>query len=131
VLFRLSAFAVGIGAAGVFLSAIAGRQFLSIIYRPEYGPYATLLTFLACAATVAYEASVLNCALNAVQRFGQQLPLFIATSAATALACVLLIPAHSLYGAALALTVGYGVQVAGAAAIVTSALRSRAANAHT
>jgi O-antigen/teichoic acid export membrane protein len=125
VLYRLSAMAVAVGGAGVILSAVAGPQLLSIIYRPEYAPYGNLLTLLAVSATVAYLASILNCAMNAVHQFRQQLPLFIATSAATGLACLILIPKYGLYGAALGMTVGFGLQLGGATLIVASALRSR------
>jgi len=124
VLLRLSAMSFGIGVAGIAFSAVAGRQVLSIVYRPEYGAYSTLLTFASCAATVAYVASIMNCALNAVHRYSQQLPLIAATVCATAFACFLLIPAYSMNGAALALTAGYGLQAAGSAIIVGRALRS-------
>lgn len=126
VLWWLSAFAIGIGLAGTLLSAFAGREILTWVYRPEYAPYSALLTLLACAATFGFEASILNAAMGAVREFSQQLPLFIATTAATSVACFLLIPSLGLNGAALAVTVGYSLQAGGAVVIVIGALRRRA-----
>jgi len=127
VLLRLCVFSVAIGVAGILLSFLAGRQILSLIYRPEFAAYSALLTLAACAATVAYAASVMNCAMNAVHRYSQQLPIILATGAATSLACLLLVPSHGLHGAALAMIAGYGIQLGSAVAIVANALRGSAA----
>lgn len=126
VLIRLSALALGVGIAGIFVSCLFGRELLSNVYRPEYGRFSTLLTLMMCTATVGYEASVLNFAMNGMRRFRMQLPLFIATNVTCILACAFLLPIHGLNGAALATGAAYGVQLLGAAVIVAHGLRNPA-----
>ncbi len=119
---RLIGVAVLLGVGGAAGAAVAGPQVLTILFRPEYAAHSDVLVTLAMAAAAAYVASLLGYAITACRCFREQVPLQIASVAAGALACALLIPRYGLHGAAIALAAASVVQIAGELVVLRGAL---------
>ena len=71
-----SALGAGIGAVGLLVALVAGREILTILYKPEYADHADLFAWLMVAAAVSYVASLLGYGMTAARYFRSQLPLF-------------------------------------------------------
>jgi O-antigen/teichoic acid export membrane protein len=114
-----------IGILGIGLARLFGSAFLRLVYRADYGQYATVLTWLMGAATFAYVASILGCAMAAARVFRPQVPLILTGTAVTALACWFLIPRLGLAGSAYAVLIGSVFSCTGYAYLVVTSVRSR------
>jgi O-antigen/teichoic acid export membrane protein len=101
----------GFGIGCVLFAWIGGKQFLTLIYRPEYAQQQELFLLLAIAAGIGYVSSGLGYAMTAARYFRVQIPLFIAVTATSALGCLWLIPKLGMKGAALALIMAAVVQL--------------------
>lgn len=113
---RLGLKLLGIGAmlggGGVLVALIAGRQILTLFYRPEYA-LPGLFALLMLAAGIDYLATMVLFVITSARYFSVQLPLQLLTTGSVALACFWLIPWLGLMGAALALIVGSTVRAGG------------------
>jgi O-antigen/teichoic acid export membrane protein len=116
-----------IGIAGIGLAFWWGATILRLLYRAEYAEYASVLTWLMVAAAVTYVASMLGYGMMAARVFRAQVPLFLAATAITALACRVLIPSKGLMGGAFAVLAGAVISCVGGGYIVFVAVRSRRA----
>ena len=101
----------GLGLGGILFAWIGGKQILALIYRPEYAQHQELFLLLTIAAAIGYVSSALGYAITAARYFRVQIPLFIAVTATSALACLWLIPTMGMKGAALALIMAAVVQL--------------------
>ena len=109
---RLIAIGVSLGAAGVLVALIGGRLILTLFYGPEYAQPG-LFGLLMLAAGFDYLATMLLFVITSARYFSVQLPLQLLTTGTTALACLWLIPAVGLPGAAVALIIGNLVRAGG------------------
>jgi O-antigen/teichoic acid export membrane protein len=123
-LFKLVGCGVLVGVAGVVLALVAGREVLSLLFRPEYARQ-DVLVLLMVGTGIANLASFLWYGMMAARYFRVQLPLFAFVVGMTALACAWLVPSDGLRGAATALIIAAVVQAAGSALIIVYALRAR------
>jgi O-antigen/teichoic acid export membrane protein len=128
-LFRLSIFGVAVALAGVPLSLLCGRTLLTILYRPQYGDYATVLAILVAASGISATAFFLTSGLNAARCFRAQLPIFAASTLTTILGCLILVPKRGLNGAAMALLLSAAVGLAGNLLVLNATLSSARAGA--
>lgn len=112
-LMKLAGIGALLGAAGVIVALFAGHMILSLIYRPEYGAYNTLFVLVMTAASAGYVAWFLGDGMTAARYLRVQVLLFSVVVAATALACLWLIPTMGLIGAGLALIVAGVIQMLG------------------
>jgi O-antigen/teichoic acid export membrane protein len=126
-LLQLIAIAAANGVIGVLAAVLWGRQFLTIMYRPEYAMYPSAFVWLMAAAGVSYVASVLGFGLSAARKFDVQLPVYICAALVTAAACVPLVSRYGLQGAAWALLAGMLTWCAGFTLALTFALRPQMA----
>ncbi len=99
-----------IGVVAVSIAQVAGRELLTIIYRPEYAQQKDLFVQVMVAAGIGYVASFLGYGITAARYFLTQIPLFIGVTATSAIASLWLIPSLGLSGAALALILAAIVQ---------------------
>lgn len=99
-----------IGVVAVSIAQVAGRELLTIIYRPEYAQQKDLFVQVMVAAGIGYVASFLGYGITAARYFLIQIPLFIGVTATSAIASLWLIPSLGLSGAALALILAAIVQ---------------------
>lgn len=104
--------------------AVAGKQILEVLYRPEYAAHHSVLLILMVAALLSNAASVLGYAATAARQFRAQPAILLITIAVQFGACVLLIPGYKLRGAAAALVAGACAQLLGFLVIILRALIS-------
>lgn len=121
---RLFGLGIGIGLAGAALSALAGRQILSIVYTPSYSQGASVLVSLSVAAALSYGASFLGYSMTMARRLRIQVILFLLVTVVTWGACALAVPIFGLHGAALGAGIGSFAQILASAAVLRSAERS-------
>jgi O-antigen/teichoic acid export membrane protein len=99
-----------------------GRQLL-LIYGKEYADAYPAFLVIMGAASVGYFVSVLNFSLNAIGAYKPQTPLFLTTTLLLIASCRVLVPAHGIVGAAVALAMCGAIQAALAAVLLV--LRAR------
>ena len=100
-----------LGGLSILMAAIAGREILTLLYRPEYAAQGYLFILLMVSAGIGYIASFLGYAMSAAQYFRVQMPLSIVTTGVSAICCFWLVPTQGLIGAAIALIVSAVVQI--------------------
>jgi O-antigen/teichoic acid export membrane protein len=100
-----------LGGLSILMAAIAGRQILTLLYRPEYATQGYLFILLMVSAGIGYIASFLGYAMTAAQYFRVQIPLCMITTGVSAICCFWLVPTQGLIGAAIALIVSAVVQI--------------------
>jgi O-antigen/teichoic acid export membrane protein len=108
--FTLVASGAVVGLVGILIAALAGRPLLTLLYTNEYGDYNGLLVLVMVAGLFGYVAAFQGYALTATRRFRIQMPLALATSFATLVCSVLLVPVIGLYGAAWTMLTAHVVQ---------------------
>jgi O-antigen/teichoic acid export membrane protein len=124
---QLIAMAAANGLVGVLVAVFWGRQFLTIMYRPEYAMYPAVFAWLMVAAGLSYIIAALGFGLAAARKFDVQLLVYVCAAVVTAAACVPLVPRYSLLGAAWALLAGLLTLCAGFTLALSLALRPRRA----
>jgi len=110
---RIALLGLATGAAGVAGAAVFGRVILRLLYRPEYAAYSGLLVKVMAAGALGYVAVMLGYTLTSARSFRPQAALLAAAVAVSALASWTLIPTMGLDGAAAAMALAAGVQIAG------------------
>ncbi|MEI6442554.1 MAG: oligosaccharide flippase family protein [Nostocales cyanobacterium ELA583] len=128
-LLKLVGIAAVLGGIGVLVALIAGRQILTLIYRPEYSEQTTLFIWLMVVAGINYISSFLGYGMTAARYFRIQMPLFITVVSISALACFWLLPQLGLIGAAIALLIGSTVQVLISSGVIIYVLHQRSNDA--
>jgi O-antigen/teichoic acid export membrane protein len=111
---------------GVLLSLIAGRQLLTLLYRPEYAAHLAVFIWVIAAAGIGYLASVCGYAMTAARQFMIQVPIYVLSIAVVTVACALLVPDHGLLGAAWAIFVMFAIQLPLKGIAIWYALHKRA-----
>jgi O-antigen/teichoic acid export membrane protein len=120
---KLLAFAALILVITVPAAKLVGRPLLTFIYRPEYGQHVSLFVLMVATAGVSSIASFLGYGMTAARSFRVQVPVIGASTLATALFSLLLIPRLGMSGAACALFIGACTQVVGSALVLSRATR--------
>lgn len=117
---------VGIGAllgvTGILVAIVAGRELLTLMYRPEYAEHADLFTWLMVATAISDIASFLGYGMSAARYFHIQMPLFTLVTSTSAIVCFWLIPINGLRGAAIALIIAAIVQTGFSLGVIIHAL---------
>jgi O-antigen/teichoic acid export membrane protein len=125
---RMSAQMAGVGLAlglcTVAGSILCGHWILGVLFGAEYAAQTGVLLALSAAAGVGFIASLLGYAITAGRRFNQQMPIQIVSIAGSSLACLTLIPRCGLLGAAIAIGLGFAIQIAGELWVLRSLLQS-------
>lgn len=121
---QMAAVGLVLGLGTVAGSIVAGRWVLGLLFGAEYAAQSTVLLALSAAAGVGFVASLLGYVITAGRRFHQQMPIQVASIAGSSLACVFLIPRWGLLGAAMAIGLGFAVQIAGELWVLRSILQA-------
>jgi O-antigen/teichoic acid export membrane protein len=103
---RLGAAGIGFGFIALMLTRLAGKQLLVYMYNAEYSRSAAVFMVLMLGAAIHCVASLLSVGIVAARCFVVQIPIYIAMTAATALACSRLVPRDGLLGGAEAVVIG-------------------------
>ena len=121
-LFKLVGVGLMLGAGGVFVAVVAGREILTLLYKPEYAERADLFAWLMVVAGIGYVSSFLGYGITAARYFQVQMPLFALVTGASGFACLWLIPTMGVQGAVIALIVGAIVQAVFSFAVIAYAV---------
>jgi O-antigen/teichoic acid export membrane protein len=105
-LFHLAGAAAGMGALGLAVAAVAGREMLLLFYKSEYAEQATVLVLLMFSGAIQYFGSCLGFAITAMRLFRVQMWIHSATSVVTLACAWRLIQTWGLAGAAWASIIG-------------------------
>ncbi|TAF04065.1 MAG: lipopolysaccharide biosynthesis protein [Oscillatoriales cyanobacterium] len=111
-----------LGVGGVVVSVVAGREILTLLYKPEYADRADLFAWLMVGAGIGYVSSFLGYGMTAARYFQVQMPLFVLVTGISAIACFWLIPTQGVRGAAIALILGAIVQAVFSLGVIFHAL---------
>ena len=122
---KIAAVYASIGVGGVLLSVVAGRQALTLVYRPEYAQHLNLLRWLMIVGAVNCLTTAMQCGLTAASAFRVQVPLFVAVTGISLLGSAILIPRMGLIGAAMAALISSTVQLCVSTALVFRAMGKR------
>jgi O-antigen/teichoic acid export membrane protein len=109
---------LALGAAGVAAAALAGRPLLTLLYRPEYAERLDVFVWVMVAAGLSWVGIFLEYAMTGARSFVAQPVVLVAGIAVLALGCRLLIPAHGLAGAAMAMAASSALMLALRGALV-------------
>jgi O-antigen/teichoic acid export membrane protein len=115
----------GLGVCGMLISKFAGREILTLLFRPEYAERADLLPWIMAAGAVLFMAQFLGFGMTAAGFYHSQLYLNIVTNISLVAACYWLVPAKGLLGAILAMLIAAVVQFVASAIILAAAMRTR------
>lgn len=119
----LTAFGAVMGAVTVLVTWLAGREALSLLYRPEYAEHFNVLFILVIASGPTYIASFLGFAMTAARLFRIQPPLSALSTLTVIVACIWLIPRNGLVGAAEAIVIVSIIRVLAAGVVTIRAAR--------
>jgi O-antigen/teichoic acid export membrane protein len=115
-----------LGIGGVLGGVVAGRQVLTLLYRPQYAEHVDLLLWLLAVGALGCVTSCLGCAMSAASQFRVQPPLFLVVTGASFVSCFFLIPRFGLKGAAFAALIAMVVQLIGTTIVIQRAIAKRA-----
>lgn len=122
---KLLAFGAMIGVSGMILSKFAGREILTILFRPDYAERADLLPWMMAAGGVLFMAQFLGFGMTAANFYKPQVTLNIAGTISLFLACYWLVPQRGLLGAMLAMLIAAIVQLVGSVMVLVKGVRMK------
>lgn len=115
----------GLGVCGMLISKFAGREILTLLFRPEYAERADLLPWIMAAGAVLFMAQFVGFGMTAAGFYHSQVYLNILANASLVAACYLLVPGKGLLGAILAMLIAAIVQLVASAAILAAGMRAK------
>lgn len=95
-----------LGGAGVLVGLVAGREILTLIYRPEYAERIDVFVLLLLATAISYGSGFLGTAVTAMRSFRVQVPIHCTNLLIILCASLYLIRDSGLKGAAWAILIG-------------------------
>jgi len=122
---RLLAMGAAIGICGMIVSKLAGREILTILFRPEYAERADLLPWIMAVGGVVYMAQFLGFGLTAAGYYNSQVVLNILANITLVIVCYWLVIPQGLLGVIIAMLAAGIVQLAGSAVVLAFGMRMR------
>jgi O-antigen/teichoic acid export membrane protein len=113
------------GGIGVLVALFAGREMLSILYKPEYGQRNDIFILVMVAALIDYLFAFLGHGMTAARYFRVQIPLLATVSLTSGLSSLFLIPILGMQGAALSLIISTFVGVMGSLGVLVHACNKK------
>ena len=92
--------AVIMGTATIILGIFFGKQFLTLIYKPEYAEYSNEFNILLISVAFSYVASVFGVAITSAKFYKPQVPQNILVIICTIISGLILIPNNGIRGGA-------------------------------
>ncbi len=111
-----------LGAGVLAIAMIGGGPLLSLLYSPAYAQRQTLFIWLMAGSGIQYVASFLGYGITAARYFKVQIPISLTSTICLTAACLWLIPAQGLIGAAIALLIGAVAKLLISGAVILYAL---------
>lgn len=122
---KLLVFGAAIGAAGIVISKVAGREILTILFHPEYASQADLLPWIMAAGSVLFMAQFLGFAMTAANFYHSQVALNIVANLSLFAGCYWLVARQGLFGAIYAMLIAAAVQLLGSISILVKGMRTQ------
>jgi O-antigen/teichoic acid export membrane protein len=122
---KLLAIGATLGVCGMIMSKLAGREILTILFRPEYAERADLLPWIMVAGGVLYMAQFLGFGMTAAGFYNSQVVLNILANLSLLVACYRLVARQGLLGAIIAMLIAAVVQLGASVIILVVAMRTR------
>jgi O-antigen/teichoic acid export membrane protein len=122
---KLLIFGAAIGLSGTIVSKLAGREILTVLFRPEYAERADLLPWIMAAGGALFMAQFLGFGLTAANFYHSQVVLNIVAILSLLAACHWLVERRGLLGAIVAMLIAAIVQLAGSVLVLVFGLRSQ------
>jgi O-antigen/teichoic acid export membrane protein len=116
----------GLGVCGMLISKFAGREILTLLFRPEYAERADLLPWTMAVGAVLFMAQFLGFGMTAAGFYHSQVYLNILANVTLVATCYWLVAGKGLLGAILAMLIAAIVQLVTSAVILAAAMRTRA-----
>ena len=113
-----------IGTCGMIISKFAGREILSILFRPEYAERADLLPWIMAAGAALFMAQFLGFGLTAAGFYNSQVVLNILANLGLFAGCYWLVAREKLLGAILAMLIAAIVQLVASAIVLLAGMRA-------
>src|SRR6266436_5626510 len=123
---KLLAAGAMLGVCGMIVSKFAGREILTILFRPEYAERADLLPWIMAVGGVVYMAQFLGFGLTAANYYNSQVALNVLANLSLIAACYWLVGRQGLLGVIIAMLIAAIVQLAASAIVLVIATRARA-----
>jgi O-antigen/teichoic acid export membrane protein len=120
---KLLAFGAALGVSGMVISKAAGREILTILFRPEYAERADLLPWIMAVGGVLFMAQFLGFGMTAAGYYNSQVILNILANLSLFAACYWLVARQGLLGATLAMLIAAIVQLVGSALVLIRGMR--------
>src|SRR5712664_3218432 len=124
---KLLAFGAMLGVCGMIISKLAGREILTILFRPEYAERADLLPWIMAVGGVLFMAQFLGFGMTAAGYYNSQVILNILANLSLFAACYWFVARQGLLGATFAMLIAAIVQLAGSALVLVIGMRIRTA----
>jgi O-antigen/teichoic acid export membrane protein len=115
----------GLGVSGMLISKFAGREILTLLFRPEYAERADLLPWIMAAGAVLFMAQFLGFGMTAAGFYHSQVYLNILANVSLVGACYWLVAGKGLLGAILAMLIAAVVQLVASAIILAAGMRTK------
>jgi O-antigen/teichoic acid export membrane protein len=124
---KLLAFGVTLGVCGMVVSKLAGREILTILFRPEYAERAELLPWIMAVGGVLFMAQFLGFGMTAAGYYNSQVILNILANLSLFAGCYWLVSRQGLLGAIFGMLIAAIVQLTGSALVLVIGMRMRTA----
>jgi O-antigen/teichoic acid export membrane protein len=115
----------GLGACGMLISKFAGREILTMLFRPEYAERADLLPWIMAAGGVLFMAQFVGFGMTAAGFYHSQVYLNILANVSLVAACYWLVAGKGLLGAILAMLIAAVMQLVASAIILAAGMRAK------
>jgi O-antigen/teichoic acid export membrane protein len=122
---KLLAFGAAIGVGGTIISKLAGREMLTLLFRPEYAERSHLLPWIMGAGGVFFMAQFLGFGMTAANFYYSQVLVNILANMSLLAACYWMVQRRGLLGAILAMLIAAAVQLAGSVIVLAMGARTR------
>jgi len=122
---KLLAFGVTLGVCGMVVSKLAGREILTILFRPEYAERADLLPWIMAVGGVLFMAQFLGFGMTAAGYYNSQVILNILANLSLFAGCYWLVSRQGLLGAIFGMLIAAIVQLTGSALVLFIGMRIR------
>jgi O-antigen/teichoic acid export membrane protein len=99
-LLALIGIAVVLGAGGLVLALVSGKEILTLIYRPEYAQNTDVFILMTLAAGIGFVASLVGYAVTSTRKFNRLILPTLITTIVGLVCCLALIPDFGLKGSA-------------------------------
>lgn len=116
---KMVAMGMGISAFACLIGWLFGKQILTLLYSSNIAQEIELFRWLLVSTFLVFVSSFFWYAITATGKFKAQIPLFLCTVITNALACLLLVPAYGVLGAAMGTILALFVQMIGSVVVLS------------